>query len=106
MQLNSNLALFTGELVTNYSDKPISYEYNFMMAMIRIDGLKNITKGTYVTICTLPEKVRPHGNRIVDVRDSLNAHVRVTIQSTGAVLIRNYTDNSITNIVTTFTYML
>lgn len=76
------------------------------MAMICIDGLKNVTKGTYVTICTLPKKARPRGNRVIDVRDPLNAHVRVIIQDSGAVLVHNYTDNSIANIVTTFTYML
>lgn len=73
--------------------------------MIYINGLKNIEKDKQVTIATLPEGARPDGNRVVDISNSDGAIVRLTIQSSGNVIVYNYTDNYINNIDHTFTYL-
>lgn len=102
---NSNLKSNSGYLTSDYSNKSIAYEYNSFMAMIYIDGLKNIEKYKQVTIVTLPECARPGSIRVVDISNSDGAVVRLTIQSSGNVLVYNYTDNDISNIVHTFTYL-
>ena len=102
---NSNLNKTSGSIITDYSDKPIEYSYNGFMAMIYINGLKNIAKNTSVIICTLPEGARPTGNKVVDISNSDGAVVRLFIQDSGDVIVYNYTDNDISNIVHTFTYL-
>ena len=103
---NSNLNVISGSITSNYSDNPISYEYNGFMAMIHINGLKNIEKNKQVTIATLPEGARPGGGRIVvDISNSDGAVVRLFIQASGDVIVYNYTDIDTTNIVQSFTYM-
>ena len=75
------------------------------MAMININGLKNIEKDKQVTIAILPEGARPTGNNVVDISNSDGAFVRLNIQSSGNVYVYNYTDVNPGNIVHTFTYI-
>ena len=75
------------------------------MAMIYIDGLKNIEKNKPVTIAILPEGARPGGNRMADITNPDGAVVRLIIQDSGNVIAYSYTDNYIGNIVHTFTYL-
>lgn len=75
------------------------------MAMIYINGLKNIEKNKQTTIATLPEGARPSGDRVVDIANSSGAFVRVTIQSSGNVFVYNYTDVNPGNITLSFTYI-
>lgn len=75
------------------------------MAMININGLKNVAKSVYTKISTLPEGARPSGTRVVNISDSSGAYVRLTIQSNGDVFVYNYTDINTGNIVQTFTYI-
>lgn len=102
---NSNLNVILGSITSNYSDNPIKYEYNGFMAMIAINGLKNIEKDKQVTIATLPEGARPTDNKVVDISNSDGAFVRLIIQSSGNVMVYNYTDIGTGNIVQTFTYI-
>ena len=75
------------------------------MAMIYFDGLKNIAKDVATTICTLPNGARPSSSRSVDISEPSGAIVRLIIQPNGDVIVYNYTDNDIGNIVHTFTYL-
>ena len=102
---NSNLNIKSGYLTSDYSNKSIVYEYNSFMAMIFIDGLKNIEKNKQVTIATLPEGARPGGIRVVDISNTEGAFVRLTILANGDVIVYNYTDINLGNIVESFTYM-
>lgn len=102
---NSNLNVISGVITSNYSDNPIIYKYNGFMAMIYINGLKNIEKNKTVTIAILPEGARPTGNNVVDISNSDGAVVRLFIQDSGDVIVYNYTDKSTSNIVHTFTYL-
>ena len=102
---NSNLNVILGSITSNYSDNPISYEYNEFMAMIYINGLKNVAKDTPTKICTLPEGARPSGERMVDISNSSGAFVRLIIQPSGDVIVYNYTDINPGNIAQSFTYM-
>lgn len=102
---NSNLNAISGSITSNYSDHPISYEYNGFMAIIYINGLKNISKDAFTVICTLPEGARPSSARIVDMTDSTGAFVRLKIEPRGDVVVYNYTDIGPENIAQSFTYM-
>ena len=75
------------------------------MAMIYIDGLKNVAKNTSTKICTLPEGARPSGDRMVDITNIDGAFVRLIIQSSGDVIVYNYTDINLGNIILSFTYI-
>ena len=102
---NSNLQINTGNLATDYSNNPITYSYNGFVAMIYINGLKNVAKNASTKICTLPEVARPSGDRMVDITNINGAFVRLIIQPSGNVMVYNYTDKSTSNIVHTFTYL-
>ena len=103
--LNSNLNIKSGFIATDYSDNKISYAYNGFMAMIHIDGLKNVAKNTSTVICTLPEGAQPSGDRVVDISNSSGAFIRLTISANGSVYVYNYTDIGLGNITQSFTYM-
>ena len=102
---NSNLNIKSDFIATDYSNNKISYQYNGFVAMIYINGLKNISKDASTKICTLPEGARPSGDRIVDIINSSGAFVRLTIQSSGDVIVYNYNDIDPGNITLSFTYM-
>ena len=104
-KINSNLNEISGTIASDYSNNPISYVYNGFISMIYIDGLKNITKNTSTKICTLPEGARPSGDRALDITNVDGAFVRFIIQSSGNVMVYNYTDINPRNIVLSFTYM-
>ena len=75
------------------------------MAMIYINGLKNVAKDASTVICTLPLGARPSGDRMVDISNSSGAFVRLIIQPSGDVIVYNYTDIGTGNIAQSFTYM-
>ena len=104
-EINSNLNVISGVITSNYSDNPIIYKYNGFMAMININGLKNIEKDKQVTIAILPEGARPTGSRVVDISNSDGAFVRLNIQSSGNVIVYNYNDIEPGNITLSFTYI-
>ena len=104
-EVNSNLSTTNGTLSTSYSDNPISYVYNGFMGMIHINSLKNIEKGSWITIGSLPKSVRPSGQRVIDLTCPAGAYVRIRLQSTGNIEVYNYTDNDTKNIIGTFTFM-
>ena len=104
-KINNSLNVKSGSITTDYSDVPISYSYNSFMSMIYINGLKNVPKDVTTIICTLPEGARPSGDRIIDMTNSSGAFVRLTIQSSGNVIVYNYTNVNPGNISQSFTYM-
>ena len=104
-EINNNLNVISGSITSNYSDNPISYKYNNFMAMIYINGLKNINKDTSAIICTLPEGARPSDDRVDNIINSSGAFVRLTILANGSVYVYNYTDIDPGNIIQSFTYM-
>ena len=104
-ELNSNLKVISDYITSDYSNNPIAYSCNGFMAMIHINGLKNINKDESVIICNLPECARPTGIKVVDISNADGAVVRLFIQANGNVIVYNYTDKITSNIVHTFTYL-
>lgn len=105
MNVSNDLSTKSGTITTNYSDKPITYLYNSSAVTLCFDTLKNITKGAYTTIATLPPDLLPSGNRIFTLSSPSGSFVRIIIAKEGDVKAFNYNDITIGNIVQCITYL-